>query len=141
MILDNDKQRLAEVRDAVEQFLIDQRLWLHPQKRVISRVCDGVRFLGFRVWPEYRWLDRNNVLRFRRRLRLMQREFAAGRMSLATVTRRIRAWIAHASHANTWRLRKMLLSVKFRHGRGRGGVFACSPPVMLPPTQGPMAWT
>jgi len=97
VVLDNDKQRLAEIRDAVESFLRHLRLWLHPKKRVISRVCDGIRFLGFRVWPNHRWLAQSNVLRFRRRLRWMQHEVRAGRMPMAAVTRRIRAWLGHAS--------------------------------------------
>ena len=117
VVLGNDTRRLAEIRDAIESFLIGLRLWLHPQKRVISRVCDGIRFLGFRVWPEYRWLVQPNVLRFRRRLRWMLREVRAGRLSQAEVTRSIRAWIGHAAHANTWRLRGQLLRYRFERGR------------------------
>ena len=72
VILDNDGRRLAEIRDRIEQFLLTLRLWLHPKKRAISRVEDGLRFLGYRVWPDHRQLDRRGVVRFCRRLRTYQ---------------------------------------------------------------------
>ncbi len=105
VILDNDKRRLSEIRDAVEDCLLGLRLWLHPRKRSISRVEDGLRFLGYRVWPDHRRLDRSGVVRFCRRLRTYQRLYRSGRLSGAELTQRIRAWIGHACHADTWRLR------------------------------------
>ena len=111
-ILDDDKRRLADVRDAVEDFLFGLRLWLHPRKRSISRVEDGLRFLGYRVWPDRRRLDRSGVVRFCRRLRTYQRLYRSGRLSGEELTQRIRAWIGHACHADTWRLRADLFRRK-----------------------------
>ena len=83
VILDNDRRRLGDVRLAVEQFLLGLRLWLHPKKRTISRVEDGLRFLGYRVWPDHRFLDRRGLARFGRRLRTYQRLYRAGLLSPA----------------------------------------------------------
>jgi hypothetical protein len=112
VILDEDKPRLGEVRDRVEQFLLGLRLWLHPQKRTISRVEDGLRLLGYRVWPDHRRLDRSGLVRFCRRLRTYRRLYRYGRLSGEELTQRIRAWIGHACHADTWRLRADLLCRK-----------------------------
>jgi retron-type reverse transcriptase len=109
VILDNDRRRLGDVRLAVEQFLLGLRLWLHPKKRTISRVEDGLRLLGYRVWPDHRFLDRRGLARFGRRLRTYQRLYRAGLLSPQSLTQRIRAWLGHAGHADTWRLRKDLL--------------------------------
>jgi RNA-directed DNA polymerase len=109
VILDNDRRRLGDVRCAVEQFLLGLRLWLHPKKRTISRVEDGLRLLGYRVWPDHRFLDRRGLARFGRRLRTYQRLYRAGLLSPQSLTQRIRAWVGHAGHADTWRLRKDLL--------------------------------
>ncbi len=109
VILDNDRRRLGDVRLAVEQFLLGLRLWLHPKKRTISRVEDGLRFLGYRVWQDHRFLDRKGLARFGRRLRTYQRLYRAGLLSPTSLTQRIRAWLGHAGHADTWRLRKDLL--------------------------------
>ena len=54
---------------------------------------------GLRLLPE------NNVRRFRNRLRGMRDQWRAGTVSGAQVEQRVRAWIAHAAHADTWRLR------------------------------------
>jgi retron-type reverse transcriptase len=110
VILDNDRRRLADVRRAVDQFLLGIRLWLHPAKRTISRVEDGLRLLGYRVWPDRRFLDRRGLARFGRRLRTYQRLYRAGLLSSASLTQRIGAWLGHAGQADTWRLRKDLLS-------------------------------
>ena len=124
VVLDNDKQRLAAVRDAIEAFLITKRLWLHARKRVISRVDDGIRLLGFRVWPGERKLCPANVLRFRRRLKQMQRQYSENRLKPDELTRRICGWIGHAQHANTRNLRRRLLNVKFVRGVATGN--SCS---------------
>jgi hypothetical protein len=53
---------------------------------------------------------KQNVLRFRRRMRFLQRAFAAGRVGFDAIRPRIMSWIGHARHANTYRLRTDLLS-------------------------------
>ena len=108
VVLDNDKGRLAEVRDGIEKFLLNRRLWLHPKKRVISRVDEGLRFLGYRIWPNRILLNRRGLARFCRRLKRYQHLVRTGRLSPQSLTQRIRSWIGHACHADTWRLRSDL---------------------------------
>ena len=110
VILDDDPERLKELRNRIAQFLCTLRLWLHPNKRVISRTQDGVRFLGYRVWPEQRKLPQANLHRFRRRLRWMQQQYAAGLIQPCDIRQRITAWLGHAQQADTWRLRTDVLS-------------------------------
>ena len=50
-------------------------------------------------------LPEENVRRFRNRLRGLRDRWRRGTVTRAEVERRMRAWIAHAAHANTWRLR------------------------------------
>jgi RNA-directed DNA polymerase len=69
---------------------------------------EGIRFLGYRVFPTHRLLARENVRRVRRRMRWMQREFAAGRIGFDVIAPRIMSWIGHARHADTYRLRNDL---------------------------------
>ena len=109
VLLGNDKGELADMRDAIEQFLISLRLWLHPKKRVISRTQDGVRFLGFRVWPNRIWFCGNSIRRVRRRVRQMQEEFARGISSLEQIRQRINAWNGHAAMVTGTRYRSRLL--------------------------------
>ena len=105
LVFSDDKSHLADVRDQIREFLIRLRLRLHAKKNVIFPVNDGIRFLGYRVFPTHRLLPKENVRRFRRRVRVMQEEYAAGRASFAEVYQRLISWSGHAKQANTYRLR------------------------------------
>ena len=105
LLLSDDKAWLATARERCREYLETLRLRLHPRKSVIVRVEDGVRFLGYRVFPGHRRLVRENVTRMTRRLRWMQAAFARGELSAADVRHRLVSWIGHAQHADTYRLR------------------------------------
>ncbi len=105
LVFADDKQQLAGVRERIREFLTTLRLRLHPRKNVVSPVRDGIRFLGYRVFPTHRLLPKENVRRFRRRVRGMQADYAAGRVCFAEVYQRLMSWNGHARQANTYRLR------------------------------------
>lgn len=108
LVFADDKGQLAAVRDEIEACLVPLRLRLHPAKTVIFPVRDGIRFLGYRVFPTHRLLPKENVRRFRRRVRAMQADHAAGRLPWAAVVQRLTSWDGHARQANTYRLRGRL---------------------------------
>lgn len=108
VVFGDDTGLLAEAREACREFLRRLRLRLHPGKGVISRTCDGTRFLGYRVFPEYRRLPRPNVVRMRRRLRYLQAGYAVGRLGWEDVRRSVAGWWGHASHADTRGLQQRL---------------------------------
>ena len=101
VLFHDDKAWLMDARDRCREFLTTLRLQLHPHKSVVSRVVDGTRFLGYRVFPDHRLLIRENVARVRRRLRTMQRQFCRGDISAAKITERVRSWIGH-SRPSRW---------------------------------------
>ena len=103
------KKQLAAVRDVVSDFLAGLRLRLHPTKNVVFPTRAGLPFLGYRVWRTHLGLARANVFRFRRRLRLLQKQYAHNRVTLDHARRRILSWIGHARQADTHRLRERLL--------------------------------
>jgi retron-type reverse transcriptase len=108
VVFSDDKEWLADVRERCREFLGTLRLRLHPNKSVISRVADGTRFLGFRVFPERRRLVRENVVRMKRRLRRMAEWYADGSIGAEQIRQRLMSWIGHAQHADTYRLRARL---------------------------------
>ena len=110
----DDPDRLVAWRDRIDDFLVRRRLKLHPRKTRIMATMVPTTFLGFELWPDgRRRLPAANVARFRGRLRSMRDAYRAGTVDLNEVDRRIGAWIAHAGHADTWRLRQAI----FRGGR------------------------
>ena len=89
LLFDQSKAKLAEMRCAVADFLEGLRLRLFPEK---SR------------------LVRENVVRFRRRLRHLERAFREGAATREQIRTRIHSWIGHAAAGNTWRLREQLFA-------------------------------
>ncbi len=95
VILDNCSKQLAVYRERIDNFLQSIRLWLHPRKRVISRTCDGICFLGLRVWPDKIWLTNNYLRRTRKRFKRLQSNYQTGDMKSADLTQRMQAWLGH----------------------------------------------
>lgn len=109
LVFADDRARLWEAHAALAQRVAGLRLTLHPVKTRLYRFDEGVEFVGYRLFREHRRLRRANVRQFVRRLRRQQRAYRAGELSADRVRASLRSWIAHASHANTYRLRARLL--------------------------------
>jgi retron-type reverse transcriptase len=121
----DDPAALAEWRDRIALYLAGRRLTLHPRKTLIQRTALPSQFLGFELLASgRRRLPEDNLRRFRNRLRGLRDQWRAQTIAAADVDARIRAWIAHAQHADTWRL---------RHAIFRGGRYD--------PAHPPEAWT
>ncbi len=109
VLFGDDKQALWTMRAAIVTQLAGLRLRLHPGKSRVYRTAEGLTWLGFRVFPGRTRLVRANVIKARRRIRWLQQAYAAGRVGWPEVSRRLVAWLAHAAHGNTWRLREQVL--------------------------------
>jgi retron-type reverse transcriptase len=100
-----DAAALEDWRARIEAWLTRQRLSLHPRKTVIAEASAPATFLGYTLTPGLRRLPEDNVARLRNRLRGLRDRWRVGTANTETITSRIEAWVAHASHADTWRLR------------------------------------
>lgn len=108
VLFGHGKKNLNEMRLAIGDFLCGLRLKIHRSKSRVYTTAEGFTFLGWRIFPDRRRLVRTNVVAFRRRLRGMQEDFQTGQAGWKEITRRVQAWVAHAAHGNTWRLREQI---------------------------------
>lgn len=109
----DDLDRLEDWRCRIETFLQGRRLRLHPCKTWITETREPTTFLGFVLLSGgYRRLPEDNVRRFRDRLRSLCTRWRHGSITCEDLERRVGAWVAHAEHADTWRLRQAI----FRDG-------------------------
>jgi RNA-directed DNA polymerase len=88
--------------------LASLRLTLHPGRAQVYPVKAGIPWLGFRVFPTHRRLRRRNVKAFARRLRAQRNAYRDGQITLDEINRSVQAWVAHARHGDTYRLRQSL---------------------------------
>jgi RNA-directed DNA polymerase len=104
----------TEVRgrgNAAKAWLHGIGLEIHPDKYRVCRTAEGVDFCGFRVRADGRIrLRTDSVRRFQRRYREQLWRAKRGELASSDVTRSVQAWIAHAEHAQSWRLREAVLS-------------------------------
>lgn len=107
---------LREARCEICKFLGKDRLKLHPTKQVIGPTEKGITFLGYRVFPDHRRVKRDSTVRFCRKMRCLQRRWEAGRTTLQEIGQTVAGWIGHVQHADTWGLRRAVLS-RFRFKR------------------------
>lgn len=110
LVFGDSREGLEEARSAIESFLGRLRLRVHPRKTRVSRSQDGVAFLGWRLFPDKARLVRRNLVEFRRRMRGMQDDYAAGLLRWEDAASRIASWQGHSAWGNTFRLRAELLS-------------------------------
>lgn len=111
LLFNDDKHILGKARTEIAAFLATLRLRLHPKKNVVFPVTQGIRFLGYRVFPTHRLVVKENVWRFLRRVKRMQSDYRDGKTSFAQIQKRITSWSAHAAHADTYRLRQRLFDM------------------------------
>jgi RNA-directed DNA polymerase len=110
LLFANQKQDLLNWRKEIIKFLQSLRLKLHENQAQPRPVGTGIPFLGFIVFPTHRRLKHANGFAFQRRYRDLQMRVKSGKIPQKEFTARILSWINHASHGDTWGLRKAILN-------------------------------
>jgi len=110
LLFGENASELRRLGARCREFLDAERLEIHPDKYRLIPSAHGVDFCGYVVRADGRVRVRNsNARRFRKRYERMRWEVAQGRCEIEDLTATVRAWIAHAEHAQSWRLRLSVL--------------------------------
>lgn len=94
------------------------RLTCHAGSAQVALVADGIPWLGFVVFPQYRRVKGHNVVNARRRLHRRIDDYRQGRIAFGVLDASVQGWVNHVRYADSWGLR--------RH------VFAALPPIIPP---------
>jgi len=105
VILHDEKEFLHGALAQIKDYLVSFRLKVHIHKSQVFRVRDGFTFLGHRIYPDFRLLKRENVNRFKRRIKKYQGMYQQGLLSWRELKERLQSWNAHASFSDTYHLR------------------------------------
>ena len=109
LFADSKGQLWAWKRQIID-YLAGMRLTVHEGAAQVQTAASGVPWLGFVVYPDHRLLKRRNVVNFRRRFRRNLDLYAAGRLSFAELDASVQGWVNHVRYADTWGLRRAVLS-------------------------------
>ena len=115
--LNDSKERLWDIKKAIEEYLEKDRLKLHPKKCWVFPVSTGTDLLGFKVFSTHRLLRKDNSMRFINKLRKMSRLYREGVLDWRDIKPSVQAWLGHASHADTYWLKKSVFErITFSRG-------------------------
>jgi len=109
-ILHGNKAYLNWLKDEIDRFLRDNLKLEFNRRTDIFPVSQGIDFLGYRTWETHRLIRNKSKNRMRRKLRRMQGLYARGGIALQAINATIQSWFGHCKHADTYRLRTIIMS-------------------------------
>lgn len=95
VIFSNDKPELHRLKQKIGKYLEAYRLKIHPDKTQVFAVASGVPFLGFRVFPTYRYVLKPKVKRYKRHIRKAVKELKVRAISPQEMENKLNAWLGH----------------------------------------------
>ena len=117
LIFGNDKKALADIKEKIRDFLKNRlALNLHEGKSQIYKTKTGIKFLGFRIYKDYRRLASDNLRRFRKRLRKFAYLLENDKIGVEEISDSVRCWVAHSKYADTVNLRHKIFN-GLAHGK------------------------
>ena len=106
LVFGNDKGELLSFREMIRDFLKNRLdLDMHKDKSQVYKTRNGIKFLGFRLFRDYRRLTSDNVRRFSKRLKSFAYLFENNKMGANEIRDSVRCWVAHSKYADTKTLR------------------------------------
>jgi RNA-directed DNA polymerase len=131
VVLCRTSEEAARALDAVQRWVADNGLTLHPAKtRTVDVRTDGFDFLGYRFEGQQHWPRTKSVKKLKDALRSKTRRTTGQSLkaTIASVNRTLRGWFAYFQHSSRrslykdldgW-LRMRLRSLLERRRGGRG---------------------
>ncbi len=110
LLFSKSKAELWQWKAAIVKKLSLLRLTLHERRACVATTAGGVPFLGLRLFANHRRLKSRNAWAFSHRLRLAKLALAAGDIDRDKFDAKLKGWVAHAAHADTWRLREKIFN-------------------------------
>ena len=110
LLFHDDKNCLHAWKQAVQDYLDSVRLKLNWRRSEVYPTSTGIPFLGYRIFPDHMRLRSDNLRLARKRLRRNRDLYITGKLTAAHFRCSLQSWIAHAAHADTYRLRQRMLA-------------------------------
>lgn len=111
IIFSNNKHKLKTIKTEIEFFLKNNLLLkLKEKATIINDCCNGINFLGFRIFPNYIRLKQENKKRILKKLKALQNAFIKGKLSEQKYYESINSYIAFLSYFPIKQLQKKIFN-------------------------------
>jgi len=104
VLFGREKRQLWNWKKQIENFLGKIRIKMHPNKTQILKVEKGVPFLGFLLFPQYRYVRKEKIKRYKRYLKKTLKAKSEGKISPQDLENRLNAWLGHIRFGQSNRL-------------------------------------
>lgn len=101
VVFSSSKSELNDFRKEIQNYLINLRLKVHPNKTQIKRTIDGIPFLGFTIFPNRKYVKKEKIKRFRRHLDKQMSLRTAGLLLPQQLEDGLNAWLGHIRFGNS----------------------------------------
>jgi len=129
LIFDDDKRTLTMLKNSAIYFLESYRLKLHDEKSQVFPCENGVKFLGFHIWPDRMRILRENLKRFKKRWRNYQKDYFEGKIEFNRLKLSLNGWLGYSANQYTTNLiNEILDGYKFKTSASKDSGFTfCLP--------------
>lgn len=110
VLLGNNKSDLFLIKKSIVDFLEKLRIKLNEKKSMVYKTEKGVKFLGHKIFPNYRLLKKENKISFKRKINVKQKLCSENKLSLEKFIQSLNSWNAHSAFSNTIRLRRKIFN-------------------------------
>lgn len=111
VLFHKSKQKLEKWKQDLDYFLNNNlKLELHKQKSRIINLSNGIDFVGFRNFWNYRLLRKRNIKNMQNKVR----KYKQGKLIKPKLLESFQGWNAYAKWANTYKLRRNVVREIYR---------------------------
>lgn len=104
VLFGENKAQLNQWKSDLTTYLSKLRLLPHPNKTQINQTKDGIPFLGFQVFPHYRYVRKEKIKRYRRYLKRNMRLRKQKKLAPQKLEDQLNAWLGHIRNGQSKRL-------------------------------------
>ena len=115
VLIHHDKEYLKHCLSEMEHFVNEELHLEFNQKTQITPIKNGEDYLGFHFYltetgKVIRKVKQQTKYKYKRKLKSMQKKYAAGEMQLPEIKQVLSSYQAHLRHGHTYKLRKKTLA-------------------------------
>ena len=108
IILHQDKDQLHEWKRIIDTFLKEKLQLDLNEKTCIRPITLGVEFCGYKIWNTHIKLRKSTALKMKRNLKKLQKEYAAGEVTVEGAKQTISSYLGILKHCDSYSLKRTI---------------------------------
>ena len=108
IILHQDKNQLHEWKRIIDTFLKEKLQLDLNEKTCIRPITLGVEFCGYKIWNTHIKLRKSTALKMKRNLKKLQKEYAAGEVTVEEAKQTISSYLGILKHCDSYSLKRTI---------------------------------